>query len=298
MSARDAQRALLDELLGAERDKPVEQKTGPAPFTHPSVDKHALAGLSPREALKGTRYALPPPAQPQQPPTDAQLREYKKLSQAEKDDLGYEYDLLQTLRSLVRDCDARISQTETRILREEAERTSSFVARDVSALLQTDEVYQAQAEEVRRLALEGRMQEALVLGKDLRQFEDERNRVLQASVLVPRHVVCTVTGNLMALVDTDDRILAHFEGRAYAGWTAIRKKLAELEKLHLQPPRRKQRSASPPQPSSLRGSSREDRGSSREDRGSSREGGRRDERRRSRDRDDYYDRRGRSDGRR
>ena len=232
-SARDAQRALLDALLGEERDKPPEEQTGPVHFSHPSIDKHLLIGCSPRELLKGTRFAPAAPSQPLVPPNETQIREWNSLSREQKNDYGYELELLQVLRRLVRDCDQRISTLQARMQREEAERTSESLSRDAQTILATEEAYQVLVAKVKAQGVAGNMAEALRIAHDLKSLDDRRESSIAQSVTPSKNVVCPVSGNVMALIDTDERILAHYEGRAYSGWGIIRKKLAELESIDL-----------------------------------------------------------------
>jgi len=254
-SARDAQRALLDALLGEERDKPPEEQTGPVHFSDPSIDKQLLLGCSPRELLKGTRYAPAAPIVPFNPPSEVQIREWNSLTQAQKDEYGYEYELLHVLRRLVRECDQRIHTLEARLAREEADKSVETVARDASAILYTEDAYNLLLNRVKVLIQEGVMSEALKVGGDLKAIEDQRNAIMLVNANPPKSVVCPISGNLMALIDTDERIMAHYEGRAYVGWTAIRKKLAELEKINPPPPRKRSPSSHDRHSSSRRRSS-------------------------------------------
>lgn len=48
--------------------------------------------------------------------------------------------------------------------------------------------------------------------------------------------VCEISGNFMSTRDNDERMRAHFEGKQYLGWKAVREKYAELSSRNLQPP--------------------------------------------------------------
>lgn len=55
----DAQRALLDELMGAERDVPLTQRSNrQLHFTDPGVCKFELAGVCPNQLFTNTRSDL------------------------------------------------------------------------------------------------------------------------------------------------------------------------------------------------------------------------------------------------
>ena len=53
-------------------------------------------------------------------------------------------------------------------------------------------------------------------------------------------VVCEVSGNFMSARDAEERIAAHYAGKQYVGWKAVREKLKELDAKfrHNPPPRR------------------------------------------------------------
>jgi hypothetical protein len=58
----DATRALLDELMGKERNVPLDERTGQSlKFSDPEVCKYALAGLCPYGLFKNTKSDLGAP---------------------------------------------------------------------------------------------------------------------------------------------------------------------------------------------------------------------------------------------
>ena len=68
----DAMRAMLDELMGKERDLPPEERTGKGiTYKDPLICKYALAGLCPYGLFKNTKSDLGNPALfPPSPPRD------------------------------------------------------------------------------------------------------------------------------------------------------------------------------------------------------------------------------------
>ena len=59
----DAMRAMLDELMGKERDLPPEERTGKGiTYKDPLICKYALAGLCPYGLFKNTKSDLGDPA--------------------------------------------------------------------------------------------------------------------------------------------------------------------------------------------------------------------------------------------
>ena len=85
----DATRAMLDELMGRDRDIPLEERTGEGlRYSDPEICKHALAGLCPYGLFKNTRSDLGP-CKYEIHDDDLQFEalkvDYDALSQKEKD---------------------------------------------------------------------------------------------------------------------------------------------------------------------------------------------------------------------
>ena len=127
-----AQRALLDELMGAERDVDLSVR-GRKKVWEADGCKFYLAGLSPYKVLRGARgYAAQGyyvgsatrtrTASASDPNTstwtyklDGALKaQYDALLAAEKAKYGYDRMLRDCLASLVKQCDRRAAQTATR----------------------------------------------------------------------------------------------------------------------------------------------------------------------------------------
>ena len=80
----DEQRALLDQLLGSERDVPQDQrKNTKRHFSDREVCKYALCGCSPYELFSNTKSDLG--AYNKVRPTQAMIDEWNALSEREKD---------------------------------------------------------------------------------------------------------------------------------------------------------------------------------------------------------------------
>ena len=127
-----AQRALLDELMGAERDVDLSVR-GRKKFWEADVCKFYLAGLSPYKVLRGARgyaaqgydvwlrhaYAHGLGERPEHIDLDAYKldgalkAQYDALPAAEKAKYGYDRMLRDCLASLVKQCDRRAAQTAT-----------------------------------------------------------------------------------------------------------------------------------------------------------------------------------------
>jgi hypothetical protein len=128
----DATRALLDELMGTERNAPLPSRrdgggAGPAGaglhFTDPSVCKAALVSVCPHVLFKNTKSDLGP--------CEAAVHEgdlrfeavkgaWDALPPAEQDRYGYARDLLARLDDLVREMDRKIVRAKERLARDAA----------------------------------------------------------------------------------------------------------------------------------------------------------------------------------
>ena len=106
---------MLDQLMGAERNVRLEERTGKTKqFSDPDVCKYFLCGICPHDLFKGTKSDLGVCATPC---TDEGCkRSWDALSQAEKDEHGYEYDLMVLLESLVSGLDRKIHGMKDGIL--------------------------------------------------------------------------------------------------------------------------------------------------------------------------------------
>ena len=116
-------RALLDQLMGAERDVRLEERTNKSKqFDEPDVCKYHLCGVCPYELFRNTRSDLGACSRTSVPECKEQ---WEALSQEEKDRYGYEYDLMVLLEELVQGLDRKIRDLKARM--EAAERESERI---------------------------------------------------------------------------------------------------------------------------------------------------------------------------
>ena len=98
MTSLDQQRALLEQLMGMERDVPLSERTGKKRmFYDPDICKYHVAGISPYTLFKGTKSDLCIHSGPYTKILDDECqKQFQELPQREKDKYGYEYDLMMT----------------------------------------------------------------------------------------------------------------------------------------------------------------------------------------------------------
>lgn len=262
----EAQRALLDELMGKQRDVPEAQRRL-IKFDDPDIDKLWLVGLQPFDMFRNTPWASRVPEIYRRAvgrewtagdqPRDV-IEQWNKVPAKAQEKYGYEWTLYVFLEELVR-CSDRTVQKARQAHESKAGDVDAAKLRDLDAQIAqvTKEASIGESDVDRSLSMMARAEE-------LRLAKDALLRPQVQKVLV-----CEVSGNVVQ--NTQVRIQEHYAGRIYLSWKAVRDKLAELkEKYNYKPPprpiprydwrkdpeffpRRRRRSPSPPRRSYRRG---------------------------------------------
>lgn len=228
----ETNRALLDELMGAERNLAPEQRTNRRRrhFSDPEVDKMYLVGCSPYELFKGTKsdYFGPNP----KIVDDTCKEEWEKLSEHEKRRYGYEEDTRKFLMDMVRKVDNRISDNLARIKNE----APDDIQANARKVVQLEDEMEELLKNLQALAEKGEVLMAFDLYKRVENLRAQRDKLYVVPDAQRRHLVCPISGNLILRSDSDERLLSHFTGKQYNGWKLVRAKLKELnEKLSSRP---------------------------------------------------------------
>lgn len=302
--ALDAQRAMLDALMGRDRNLGDEEKKNiKRHFSDEEICKFYLCGLCPYQLFKNTKSDL---GSYDKLLDDKMKAQWEETPQEEKDKYGYERDLLDFLSDLVADLDRRVARNKARIeqeeeaeLKEQGKLLETLSDVDRTRLFDISKEMTALTTHARELGEEGKVDEAYRVMSQMEALKSERIAIEQklSRPLIPNDqkklVLCEVSGNFLSSTDSAERLRAHFEGKQYKGWKAVRDKYESL--LAKSPPKGiKGYSPDYKERSSSRRSSRE-RGRGRRDR----DRDRRDRGRRDRDRDRRGSRRrSRSRGRR
>mmetsp|Transcript_29386 Transcript_29386/g.71614 ORF Transcript_29386/g.71614 Transcript_29386/m.71614 type:complete len:320 (-) Transcript_29386:367-1326(-) len=230
----DAARALLDSLMGAERNAALEDREKlRRKFHDRSVCKHYLCGLCPYEVLAQTKSDVGEHKEG----SEHNLRckqEWEALSDEERKEYGYEYDLLEWLDKLVRQCNDNIAMSRKRIEENEDEKPAEKKLNEE----EQEQVLKIQAEvddivaRAEKLGEEGEVEKSLALTNQAEVLKKQIQAIKQPIQILPNTdrqlVVCEVSGNLLCSTDTEDRKQRHYAGRHYQGWSAIRAKLKDL----------------------------------------------------------------------
>jgi len=221
----DAQRELLNQLMGKDRDLPSDQQRRRR-FSDRDVCKHYLCGLCPYELFSNTKSDLGPHPYGEEDDDDMR-REFEKLDEAERRRYGYDRNLLVLLEDMVSGCDRKVERNRERVLREEKETLPDD--EEIDAVLGLDRQIEDFVGSAEALAAEDDAEAAFEMLREARKVCAEREKkVIGNEVSQKRTIVCETCGNFMSTTDGVDRLRCHFAGRQYQGWKLCREKLKEL----------------------------------------------------------------------
>lgn len=121
----DEARALLDQLMGTERDVSLDKRTNKKRhFSDDDVCKHYLCGLAPFSLFRNTKSDLTPEGGYNKVQCEESKAQWDALTQEERDSYGYEYELMKVLGGFVADCDRKVRRGQARVEGEERARAS------------------------------------------------------------------------------------------------------------------------------------------------------------------------------
>ncbi|RLO06250.1 hypothetical protein DYB28_000754, partial [Aphanomyces astaci] len=261
----DAQRALLDELMGRNRDgdKPEEDISD---FRDSRVCKRFLCGLCPHDLFQNTKMDMGECEK-------LHLPKLKVAYDAEKSkphsrDYGYENDLLRELERYVSDVEKKIARAQKRLEEQEGARPPTLadiesskevleITAEIADLMQKAEDAGNEGEVDLSMELMAQV-EVLKLKKNAVQANPSSSdssggasaptpvvneydatqlhlmNVLPGNPLAMTNVnnklrVCDMCGAFLSIFDSDRRLADHFGGKMHLGYMQIRKKIAEMK---------------------------------------------------------------------
>ena len=232
----DAQRALLDELMGVDRDAPPAARAArPIRVDDPDVCKLALAGLCPHGLFKNTKSDLGP----------CRWRRHEEwggwasvadawtsLPPADRARYGYEADLHALLDGMVRDMDRKIERARERLAASAAAARAAIPQADLDHVASLRAQANAAVQAGESAAASGDADAAVDATRQADKAAagaDTADAAL-ARRAPPAQTVCTVCGIQLAVNEPEARVKEHVEGKQYVGWSAVRARLAELRK--------------------------------------------------------------------
>jgi len=213
----DEARALLDQLMGNERDVKLDERTNKKRhFTDEDVCKYHLCGLSPYTLFRNTKSDLMGGDEYDKKVCEESKAQWEALSQEEKDKYGYEWELKVCLEKLVRDVDHKVRRGNERVAAEERQLASQGL--NTQDLEEEKQAYLKKAEELNDLAEkageEGDVDKATELmqqAKDLQtnqvaNVDSQIHGMAKKMGLTKKLILCEVTGNFLSSTDNDERI--------------------------------------------------------------------------------------------
>ncbi|KAG5188699.1 hypothetical protein JKP88DRAFT_25649, partial [Tribonema minus] len=225
----DETRALLDQLMGRERDVPLDKRTNrKRHFTDDDVCKFHLVGLCPYALFNNTKSDLGEHPNGEEDNDDMkEMYEARPLEERER--YGYERQLLRCLEELVAGVDRKVERNRERC---NLENSGSGIPEDaLQELLKLEVGIKEKTEESEKLAEDGEIDEAQARLEEVASMQQKKNSIEKQYTsikTVKRNIVCEVSGNIMSSADNEERIMCHFQGKQYLGWKACREKVKEL----------------------------------------------------------------------
>lgn len=208
-------RALLDQLMGAERDVEESQKTGKeVTFSDDHVCKYFICGIHLYDLFRNTKSDLGPYTKQA---VEVCKEQWQALSQEEKDGYGYEWDLFRKLEGLVQECERKVVRGRARVAEED--RANALDGTEDDKDLERT-VMMAKIEELNTEAeaagdegdvekAMGLMDQAKALKTQVDGLEEEKKKAegrTASGGVVKKLILCEVTGNFLSSTDSDERV--------------------------------------------------------------------------------------------
>jgi hypothetical protein len=226
----DAQRELLDQLMGTARDGDRDERK----FNDKNICKHFLCGLSPYDLFRNSKAASFLDGKRVPITTllslsiylftflrakhagygsnydkieDAKCKEeYDKLPQPVKEKYGYERDHFELLESLVRKCDLKVVKNKERLSKEQSDREGVITEDDVQRAMEIEEKIKKMTEDAETLGEEGEVDKSMQLMTEVENLTAIKTQLSRGRGATEASgggsqdlsVVCEVSGNFMS----------------------------------------------------------------------------------------------------
>ncbi|ESN94772.1 hypothetical protein HELRODRAFT_87531 [Helobdella robusta] len=229
--------AMLDELMGRNRNSDPNEKPKDLNWADTEVCKYHLCSFCPHELFTNTRADL---GLCNKIHDDELARNYRKSSKFMK--MGYEEEFLFYLESLVSEVDRRIKRGHARLALNAAHQAQQLQgitdAQDERIKQLTIKINEA-IEKVESLGCEGKVEEAQQLMKQCDQMKEERrlleefktNYAIKPLNLNNSHKemeVCPICGAFLVVGDAIQRVEEHLQGKQHLGYARVRETIENL----------------------------------------------------------------------
>ncbi|EGZ27713.1 hypothetical protein PHYSODRAFT_539131, partial [Phytophthora sojae] len=215
----EAQRALLDSLMGFNRDGDRPDDDPQLDFRHPRVCKPFLCGLCPRELFQNTRLDAGACQLIHSPSIRA------AYEQEATRDFGYERALATELSRLLADVERKIAKAQRRL-----DEDNGDTCPDRARLLELTQELQDAAAQAAQRARDGDADASLQLVEKAELLKRKRRELLRQTqtkgakdggapdVIDQKLRVCDVCGAFLSIFDSERRLADHFGGKVHVGY--------------------------------------------------------------------------------
>nr|CAB3263570.1 luc7-like protein 3 [Phallusia mammillata] len=232
--------AMLDELMGKNRNAAPNEQVSELHWSDDDVCKHFLCGFCPAELFTNTRSDLGVCNKIHDDRVRKVRKNYESSSRYMK--MGYEEDFLRFLQNCWQDVERRIRRNHQRLQLTEEKNQKQQVPSNNSELDEKLTVLNTRItemlENIEKLGSEGEVEQAQAMMKLCEQLKDEREQ-LQAqkggqimdtfSVQEKQMEVCEVCGAFLIVGDAQSRVDDHLMGKQHMGYAKIKSTIAELK---------------------------------------------------------------------
>ncbi|XP_014663193.1 PREDICTED: luc7-like protein 3 [Priapulus caudatus] len=227
--ASKAAAALLDELMGRNRNLASDEKSKELRWDDAEVCKRYLCGFCPHELFVNTRADLGPCDKIHD---EALRKEYLTSSRFQR--MGYAEEFLRFLQGILNDVERRIRRGEAR-LSFNAEKTNpnnAMPAKYEEKIGMLSEKVNGLLQQAEQLGLEGKVEEAQGVMKLCEQLKDERESLRMTAEIATSQEkqmeVCKICGAFLIVGDAQSRIDDHLMGKQHVGYARIRATVEEM----------------------------------------------------------------------
>jgi len=234
----DAQRALLDSLMGAQRNHDMDELKRKS-WKESDVCKHFLVSFCPYELFLGTKSDLGLCKKLH----EEHLRHTYRNKAKSRTKAKYEKRFLDFLSDLISTLDHKIRRAEDRLNEKDEEPEEVLTADDVLTEQQKDRLKEIEKEIERKnekmelCGNEGRVEEAQRLLGETENLQLEQKKLQEQAQVVLRSgtherplKTCEICGAFVDRVDPS-RTLNHESGRTHQGFSLVRETAAELKQI-------------------------------------------------------------------
>jgi hypothetical protein len=227
----DANRALLDELMGLDRNLVTEEKSKVRGrhFSDENICKLFIQGFCPNDLFTNTKSDL---GVCKKLHDEGCKREWTSCD--DKSRYSYPADMLKHLERLINEMDIKMERQQAKLNEENTVELSGQAQSKVASLTAECDVLLKKIED---LGEQGLVTEATSAMEVLTRLQAEKEALLKSSqqtlpgmMPVKQMKVCEICGSLLVVGDSIDRVQAHLEGKQHKGYQLIRETIDELKK--------------------------------------------------------------------